>query len=145
MPENAFNLYIKRELPLKNLFKNLHFWLSVGTPYNWARTKVFWIWVIYTLEGCVLLWTCLILKKVQIWNTLIHTLKFLILLIIIISTPQIPYHHHYHLHWYHYHHMPRHRQVLVQHLINITWYIFLKMHNTFQNCWSYKNWIYQIW
>ena len=73
MPENAFNLYIKRELPLKNLFKNLHFWLSAGTPYTWARTKIFWIWFICTLEGCVVLWTCLILKKVQIWNTLMRT------------------------------------------------------------------------
>ena len=72
MPENAFNLYITRELPLKNLFKNLHFWLSAGTPYTWARTKIFWIWFICTLEGCVVLWTCLILKKVQIWNTLVR-------------------------------------------------------------------------
>ena len=63
MPENAFNLYIKRELPLKNLFKNLHFWLSAGTPYTWARTKIFWIWFICTLEGCVELRTYLILKK----------------------------------------------------------------------------------
>ena len=62
-------------MPLKNLFRNLHFWLSAGTPYTWARTKIFWIWFICTLEGCVVLWTCLILKKVQIWNTLVNTHK----------------------------------------------------------------------
>ena len=63
MPENAFNLYITRELPLKNLFKNLHFWLSAGTPYTWARTKIFWIWFICTLEGYVVICTYRIFKK----------------------------------------------------------------------------------
>ena len=61
-------------MPLKNLLKNLNFWLSAGTLYTWATTKIFWIWFICTLEGYVVLCTYLILKKVQIWNTLMYTL-----------------------------------------------------------------------
>ena len=43
--------------------KTLYFWLSAGTPYTWARTEIFWIWFIFTREGCVVLWTYSILKK----------------------------------------------------------------------------------
>ena len=72
MPEKAFNLCIKKALPLKNLFRNLNVWLSAGTLYTWARTKIFWIWFICTLEGYVVIRTYFVLKKVQIWNTLIY-------------------------------------------------------------------------
>ena len=57
--------------------KSLHFSVCAGTPNTWARTKIFWIWFICTLEGCVVLWTYLILKKVQIWNTLMYKLWYL--------------------------------------------------------------------
>ena len=60
-------IYIERITPQKPPQKLL----SAGTLYAWARTKIFWIWFICTLEGCVVIWTYLILKKVQIWNTLV--------------------------------------------------------------------------
>ena len=62
-------MYKERIAPQKSP-QNLNFWLSAGTLCTWARTKIFWIWFICTLEGCVVLCTYLILKKVQIWNTL---------------------------------------------------------------------------
>ena len=66
-------IYIERIAPQKPTQKIL----SAGTLYTWARTKIFWIWFICTLEGCVVLWTYLILKKVQIWNTLMYKLWYL--------------------------------------------------------------------
>ena len=62
-------IYIERIAPQKPPQKIL----SGGTLYTWARTKIFWIGFICTLEGCVMPCTYFYLKKVQFWNTLMFT------------------------------------------------------------------------
>ena len=55
-------IYIERIAPQKSLKKS-KFLLSGGTLYTWARTKLFWIWFICTLEGCVVPCFYLFLEK----------------------------------------------------------------------------------
>ena len=53
--------------------KTSHFFLVIWPSRLVIGKKFFWIWFIYTLEGCVLVLHFFILTKCHLWNTLVCT------------------------------------------------------------------------